>query len=113
MIDFNMNAFSGELARIKIAQAEVKSDQLGRKRWKEVARVLAQNISAGALGAGAGTALGYGTGEILRRTNVFRSMTPTQLNTVRNVSGVLGAIGSLALMNAMRKAQQRVEAVPK
>ena len=113
MVDYNMRAFSVELANIKVAQAELSSDKPGRKRWKEVAKVLAQNVGAGVIGAGVGTALGAGAGELIRRSGVTRSLTPSRLKTLRRATGVMGTIGGLALLHAMNQAQKRVDKVPK
>lgn len=113
MVGYNMRAFSTELANIKVAQAELSGDKPGRERWKDVAKALAQNVGAGALGAGIGTALGAGAGELVRRSGLTRSLTPSRLKTLRRATGVMGTIGGLAILHAMNQAQKRVDKVPK
>lgn len=116
MTEFSMRGFVSELALIKVAQAEEDGNEPSKARWQDVARTVTQNVGAGALGYGLGSGLGYLGAEGLRRTPLLQgagaastALTPDMLKNMRRATGALGALGGIATLIALNKAQQRVQ----
>jgi hypothetical protein len=75
-----------------------------------MAKALAQNVGAGAVGYGLGHGLGYAGAEGLRRTSLYpKTITPSGLSKGRALISVLGGAGGIASLAAFSAAQHRIE----
>jgi hypothetical protein len=105
----SFGAFCDECTKIKVAQAELSDDTERRERMLRVAKALAHNVGAGAVGYGLGHGLGYAGAEGLRRTSLYpRTITPTGLHKARALMSILGGAGGVASLAAFNAAQRRI-----
>jgi len=98
----SFQAFTNELALIKIAEEKkpFKSEIPGLLKERFL-----KSAPKFALGAGLGTGAGYLLGEKTRPW-VLKNMTPTGRKAALMATTGLGAIGALALWDAMRTAEK-------
>ncbi len=107
-MNISLPAFADELALIKVAQGNEEG-----KFKSEVPTRLATRFLKSAPKYALGAGLGYGTGWLIgekTRPWMLKNMTPTGRKALMGAVSGLGAIGSLALWDAMRTASKEEDA---
>ena len=106
----NFTAFCDEYIKIKVAQTEVAGGNEKRDRMFRIAKTLAQNIGAGAVGYGLGHGVGFTVAEALRRSSLYpRKIGPTGLSKGKALMSILGGTAGVTSLMAYNAAQRRID----